>query len=1133
MSRIVRTFTRGATKKKFEDLIPHSPVLEELLETEHEPKQNKPKQSPSDSETSERKSYSKVIIEQKPLTEAQIEFNQRFKLEKSRYTFCWWGERAQLPEIFPFNTAFNIKQIAIGGRHFIGLSEQSQVFSWGNGQSGQLGHGEKQILDQPTRVVFFDSIPVSSVYANAAQSAALSCDGKLYIWGWNELETNFSPQLIPKLADKKILQFALGGFHFICLVAGPHGREVYTWGAGARGQLGHGNFENLMEPTLVELLRGAQAQCVVAGETYSAVISMYGNVLIWGSNEDGVLGVNSTARNINTPSMVAGLEGVKIVKIAVGYQSTAAISVNGTLYTWGKNTEGQLGLGTTENYQAIAHRVESLSGVEILGVVCGHNHKVAWSSNGTVYSWGSNRDHRLGLDCDVPFISVPTPIERLQGRAIFDISCGARCVIACIGVKLFDIPLEAIDPGPNLPKIVLDCVSYLKQHASEEGLFRISCTKSEQDQLVQWWDAGYSVTMDNAPSVHVVAGVFGYFLQQLPEPLLTFGLYEKFMATKTEASKKDVLLKLEAFRRAISLLPPKHRDLLEKVLDLLWVIDSKQSTSLMNTQNLANIFAPTFIRAHPSVSLTHNTEYAKDIRSQISITKSLIKYSRAIFSQNSCDMINALEYILVDESASEEKLHKEQEKHFKSWTNLLLEEEFMFVLKDLSLGSMRDVVRHSNLISIAVQSALLYYPLESYQSLFEQLLSLLPDTNVEIATRLIKGLSHVRLPATERQYIANLICAYKLPQKNTEPVVDWKSVSVSDYVVDDPQIKINLEQAERAIFALRHAEQQRKLICVHVPTISSCSSGNLFELIAKYRANMKDQVQALEEQRERRLQGDPLITEKAVAQRAELDRLTAQREKLVQQIADKEAQLASLETPRASLIFDGKIEEIQSELLQNQQALEAHKLTLEKFLHFYQVYFLPNHQRLVQIRADVEKSIYSSALEAPSLINRYLDAALTLLNDIRKRLKRVRKDLKRISKSYGAEAAVPIQAEYGKLKDIFLDLVSELEDAMIIYFPMIAPVQQWLDYCSSNLIDPFNHNIVTTSKVDEYLQSIKASAGQRLALTALLEGFSYPPAGGLHNPITNHTPVTIDGIYVKQTSVDETIAAVKKRHGWE
>jgi hypothetical protein len=453
----------------------------------------------------------------------------------------------------------------------------------------------------------------------------------------------------------------------------------------------------------------------------------------------------------------------------------------------------------------------------------------------------------------------------------------------------------------------------------------------------------------------------------------------------------------------------------------------------------------------------------------------------------------------VDESATSEKIQKEQQKHWRSWISSLNEGKTEFTLKDQTPGTMKQVLEQSSGISISVQSALLVYPLESYKNLFDQLLGILPDTNIEISTRLIQALSPVRLPAPERKYIANLICAYKFHRKpKSDSTIDWNCVEIANYPVDDISIKSQLENAERCIFALRHSEQQRKAVCLQVPSKVE-SPGNLFDLITKHRESVQEQIQQLEYQRQRRVQGDPLLTEKSIAQRAELERLTQEREGLLQQILDKESQLASLETPRASMIFDGKIGSIQSELLPKQQALEAHKLTLEKYLQFYQTYFLPNHQRLSQIHTDVEKSIYSSASEAPALINRYLESASHLLQDLRKRMKRVRKDLKRISKSYGPDAVVPIQGEYTKLKELFLDLAAELEDVMMIYVPLLAPIQQWLDYCSSNNIDPFSHHVVTTSKVDEYLQSIKATPGVRLALTALLEGFSYPPYGGLQS----------------------------------
>ena len=101
---------------------------------------------------------------------------------------------------------------------------------------------------------------------------------------------------------------------------------------------------------------------------------------MWGSNEDGVLGVNSSEKFVNIPSAVIGFEGVTVVKIICGDRFTVIVSDIGEVYSWGKNNCGQLGLGDI-SHPVIPYpsKIKHLSGIVIEGIAVGHDHIVAWS----------------------------------------------------------------------------------------------------------------------------------------------------------------------------------------------------------------------------------------------------------------------------------------------------------------------------------------------------------------------------------------------------------------------------------------------------------------------------------------------------------------------------------------------------------------------------------------------------------------------------------------------------------------------------------------------------------------------------------------------------------------------------------
>lgn len=89
--------------------------------------------------------------------------------------------------------------------------------------------------------------------ANAAQSAALTHDGELFLWGWRGGEPTLLPTIVKEMKDQSVLQVSLGAFHIAALVSDRGRRLVFTWGNGSRGQLGHGNL-NVRRSRLASLL---------------------------------------------------------------------------------------------------------------------------------------------------------------------------------------------------------------------------------------------------------------------------------------------------------------------------------------------------------------------------------------------------------------------------------------------------------------------------------------------------------------------------------------------------------------------------------------------------------------------------------------------------------------------------------------------------------------------------------------------------------------------------------------------------------------------------------------------------------------------------------------------------------------
>lgn len=179
---------------------------------------------------------------------------------------------------------------------------------------------------------------------------------------------------------------------------------MYGWGSNFAGELGDGTTTASLSPVAVAGLPSPVRQ-VTTGLQMSAAVLTNGTVWVWGSDSVGQLGIGSAGGNVTTPVQVPGLSGVTQVALS-GEGSGFAVESNGTLWAWGDNSHGQLGNGTTTNSLS-PMQVGSLSG--ITQVAADGFHTLALGTDGTVYSWGDNGEGELG-DGTTTSKSVPEPI---------------------------------------------------------------------------------------------------------------------------------------------------------------------------------------------------------------------------------------------------------------------------------------------------------------------------------------------------------------------------------------------------------------------------------------------------------------------------------------------------------------------------------------------------------------------------------------------------------------------------------------------------------------------------------------------------------------------------------------------------
>jgi len=166
--------------------------------------------------------------------------------------------------------------------------------------------------------------------------------------------------------------------------------NVYLWGSGKDGRLGNGKFSNEATPTVIKDIRFSK---IVCGYHNSFGVSQEGLVYGWGRNENGQLG-NGTNINTPIPINVTGFNKITIVDIACGWQHCLALSIEGYLFSWGCGDDGQLGHGDDYDLSTPAE-VKFFEKTQVTKIACGYSQSAAITAEGSLYTWGHNSDYRL------------------------------------------------------------------------------------------------------------------------------------------------------------------------------------------------------------------------------------------------------------------------------------------------------------------------------------------------------------------------------------------------------------------------------------------------------------------------------------------------------------------------------------------------------------------------------------------------------------------------------------------------------------------------------------------------------------------------------------------------------------------
>ncbi|CAK72743.1 unnamed protein product (macronuclear) [Paramecium tetraurelia] len=276
-----------------------------------------------------------------------------------------------------FDFKGSIKTIVTGKKHTVFLSDQGDIYSYGYGEYGALGHGGIIELSIPKKIIRISK--VDTIACGEYHTLALS-NGDIFAWGRGfegqlgirkDVETAASPMFLSYFYKNRIQLIACGAYHSLAV---DQQGALYGWGEARFGQLGTGRKVSEQLPSRIDFL----------------------------------LEKPMNQSELRVGKFLPQETSFQVVSISGGYGHSAAVTSTGELYTWGFNQRGQLGNGDKDKKSSYYPKrlMQDISGIQLPGfskVMCGYYTTYAIDQKGGLWSWGGgNLGHQNDKLVDLP-----------------------------------------------------------------------------------------------------------------------------------------------------------------------------------------------------------------------------------------------------------------------------------------------------------------------------------------------------------------------------------------------------------------------------------------------------------------------------------------------------------------------------------------------------------------------------------------------------------------------------------------------------------------------------------------------------------------------------------------------------------
>ncbi|GMH22288.1 hypothetical protein Nepgr_024131 [Nepenthes gracilis] len=351
-----------------------------------------------------------------------------------------------LPRPLESNVVLDVHHIACGVRHAALVTRQGEVFTWGEESGGRLGHGVGKNVLLPRLVEPLAAYNFDLVACGEFHTCAVTMSGELYSWGdgihnagllghGTDVSHWIPKRVAGPLEGLQVASVTCGPWHTALITASG---QLFTFGDGTFGVLGHGDRESVSYPREVESLSGLRTIAVACGVWHTAAVVEVivnqssatvssGKLFTWGDGDKNRLGQGDKEPRLK-PTCVPALIDYNFHKVACGHSLTLGLTTSGHVFTMGSSVYGQLGSPISDGKLPCLVE-DKLAGETVEEIACGAYHVAVLTSRNEVYTWGKGANGRLG-DGDIEDRKTPTQVEALRDRHVKYIACGSTYTAA-------------------------------------------------------------------------------------------------------------------------------------------------------------------------------------------------------------------------------------------------------------------------------------------------------------------------------------------------------------------------------------------------------------------------------------------------------------------------------------------------------------------------------------------------------------------------------------------------------------------------------------------------------------------------------------------------------------------------------